>query len=241
LVKPHERLALGARFLSGQRVKISERKLESEQIPTGLSTRAPLPGLPAGTPLDVLVAPAFASGGALSTGQRVSATLVLPAQVVVGGAIRVSRAVTLLADYQFSDWSAFDTLELRTEFGPPSVMIEDFQDSHGIRVGVEYAASDRTIIRGGVVTSTAGAPDQTVTPLLPEASRLHTAAGLGRQLTGRLWLDLYYLHLFQDDRRGRTSDLGMAVPTTAANKGLYSFRANVIGLSLVIRFDRPTP
>jgi long-chain fatty acid transport protein len=90
--------------------------------------------------------------------------------------------------------------------------------------------------RGGFVANTAAAPDQTVTPNLPEAQRVQIAAGLGRRLSDRFWLDLYYLHLFQDDRRGRTTDAGLAVPTTAVNDGLYSFHANLYGVSFVSRF-----
>jgi long-chain fatty acid transport protein len=236
LVKLHERVSLGARFLSGQEVEISDGELETEQIATGLATRVPLPGIPAGTPLDALVAPAFAQGGPLSTGQGASASLPLPAQFVVGGAVNVTRALLLLADYQFVNWSAFDILELNTDLAPPTVIVEDFRDSHGVRVGADYALSDRTTLRGGFIANTAGAPDQTVTPNLPEAARVQIAAGLGQRLAERLWVDLYYLHLFQEDRRGRTTDGGLAVPTTAVNNGMYRFDANLLGASLVFRF-----
>jgi long-chain fatty acid transport protein len=236
LVKPHDRFSVGARFLSGQKVDVTDATLETQQIPTGLVTRAPLPGIPAGTPLDSLVAPAFAPGGPLSTGQQASATLPLPAQFVVGGAVRVTNTLRLLADYQFTNWSAFDTLQLNTELAPPTIIVEDFRDSHGVRAGAEYAWSDRTTLRGGFVANTAAAPDQTVTPTLPEAARVQVAAGLGQRLAEKLWLDVYYLHLFQDDRRGRTTDGGLAVPTTAVNNGEFRFHANLYGASLVLRF-----
>jgi long-chain fatty acid transport protein len=236
LVKLDHRVSLGARFLSGQNVEITDGELETQQIATGLRTPAPLAGIPAGTPLDSLVAPAFAQGGPLSTGQRASAALPLPAQFVVGGAVNVTRALQLLADYQFTNWSAFDRLELNTELAPRTVIVEDFRDSHDVRVGAEHTLSDRTTLRGGFVANTAGAPDQTVTPNLPEAARVQIAAGLGQRLADRLWVDLYYLHLFQDDRRGRTTDGGLAVPTTAVNNGVYKFHANLVGASLVFRF-----
>ena len=83
-----------------------------------------------------------------------------------------------------------------------------------------------------------------MTPNLPEAARVQLAAGLGQALTNKLRFDLYYLHLFQEDRRGRTTDGGLAVPTTAVNNGMYSFHANLFGASLVWRFrtiDALTP
>jgi long-chain fatty acid transport protein len=236
LVKAHQRVSFGARFLSGQKVEITEGELATQQIPTGLVTRVPLPGIPAGTSFDSLVAAAFAQNGPLSTGQRVATTLPLPAQFVVGGAVTATQALLLLVDYQFTNWSAFDRLVLATELAPETVIVEDFRDSHGIRAGAEYVVSDRTTLRGGFVVNTAGAPDQTVTPNLPEAARVQIAAGLGQRLASKLSLDVYYLHLFQEDRRGRTTDGGLAVPTTAVNNGMYRFNANLFGGSLVFRF-----
>jgi hypothetical protein len=51
LVKLHDRVSLGARFLSGQEVEITDVELDTQQIATGLVTPAPLPGIPAGTPV----------------------------------------------------------------------------------------------------------------------------------------------------------------------------------------------
>jgi long-chain fatty acid transport protein len=72
IVKPHPRFSLGARFLSGQKVDVTGGELETQPVSTGLVTPVPLPGIPAGTSLDSLIAPAFAAGGPLSTGQQAS-------------------------------------------------------------------------------------------------------------------------------------------------------------------------
>jgi long-chain fatty acid transport protein len=155
---------------------------------------------------------------------------------VVGGAVNVTNTLRLLADYQFTNWSAFDTLVLNAEHAPPTVLVEAFRNSHGVRAGADYALSDRTTLRAGLVANTAAAPDQTVTPTLPEAARVQGAAGLGQRLSDKLRLDLFYMHLFQRDRRGRTTDGGLAVPTTAVNNGEFRFHANLYGASLVLRF-----
>ena len=236
LVKARDRVSFGARFLSGQRIDIDDGTLETTQIATGLVTPAPLPGIPAGTPLDALIASAFAPGAPLSTNQRASTSVPLPAQFVAGVAVDVTSALRLLADYQFTNWSAFNVLEINNELAPGNVIVEDFRDTHGLRAGGEYKLSDRTTLRGGLVANTAAAPDQTVTPNLPEADRLQIAAGLGQRLSNKLRLDLYYIHLFQDDRRGRTTDGGLAAPTTAVNNGLYEFHANLVGASVVLSF-----
>lgn len=236
LVKPHPRLSLGARFLAGQKVGIDDGELETRQIATGLRTPVPLPGIPAGTPLDAIVAPAFSASGPLASGQRASTDLPLPAQFVVGGAIQVTTPLRWLIDYQFTNWSAFDVLTIDNERAPSLVMVERFRDSHGLRTGVEYELSERTTLRGGLVVNSAAAPDETVTPNLPEATRVQLTAGIGQRLGPSLRLDAYYLHLFQDDRRGRTTDAGLDIPTTQINNGVYSFHANLFGASLVFTF-----
>jgi long-chain fatty acid transport protein len=125
---------------------------------------------------------------------------------------------------------------LNTEFGGPSVIVQSFRDAHGLRAGADFQWSRSTALRGGLVVNAAAAPDQTVTPQLPEAARVQLTGGLGQRLSERLSIDLYYLRLFQDDRRGRTTDGGLEIPTAALNNGVYSFHANLFGASIVVRF-----
>jgi long-chain fatty acid transport protein len=109
LVKANEKLSFGARYLSRHKIKSDELELESAQVPTGLRTPAPLPGIPAGTPVDALLAPQFAAGGRLAN-QSAATELTVPDQFVAGVAIMPTRRLTFLADYQFTTWSLFKSL-----------------------------------------------------------------------------------------------------------------------------------
>jgi len=118
----------------------------------------------------------------------------------------------------------------------PTITYEDYVNTHGFRFGAEYAASPRWVFRGGFVFNTAGAPDQTVTPNLPEGKRYWPTAGLTARLSNSAHLDFFYLYLYQPDRAGRSTDGGMAKPTAAVNNGVYHFSGNLFGAALVFRF-----
>ncbi len=61
-VKLTDWLDLGARYLSRQSVGFDNGTVRIEQVPTGLLVPAALPGIPAGTPVDALVASQFTDG-----------------------------------------------------------------------------------------------------------------------------------------------------------------------------------
>ena len=235
--KASDRVAVGFRYLSGQKVDISNGKLATKQIPTNLATRVLLPGIPVGTPYDAIVEPQFKDGAALENGQKGTTRLPLPAQFVVGTAIQATPSLMVLVDYQYTRWSAFDALIINKENSTnPTVTVEDYGNTHGVRFGAEYTITPAFVVRGGFVVNTAGAPDQTVTPNLPEGKRYWPTAGISAKLTKRAHLDVFYLYLYQPERAGRSTDGGMAKPTVAVNNGTFNFRANLFGAALAFRF-----
>src|SRR5262249_30908340 len=116
LVKASEKLSIGARYLSRHTINRDDLAFESSQVPTGLRTPVPLPGIPAGTPIDALLARQFAGTGRLAN-QSAATELTEPDQFVAGVAIMPTSALKLLVDYQFTTWSVFDTLDFTTERG----------------------------------------------------------------------------------------------------------------------------
>jgi long-chain fatty acid transport protein len=233
IVKPTDRTSFGARYLSRHKVETDEGEFDTEQVNTGLRTLVPLgPTIPAGTPVDLLLQPQFAEGAALESGQAVSTSIYMPDQFVVGVMFKATDAWKLKVDYQFVNWSLFDVLVIEAENGTTDTTFEDYEDTHGIRLGTEYRLSDATALRGGFLGHTGGAPDQTVTPLLPEGKRWEFTVGVGHDFTRLLGVDFAYQYLYQPDRRGRTTSGGLERPTAAVNNGVYAFRAHLIGFNL---------
>ncbi len=227
VLKANDQVSIGARYLTRQTLSITDGAFQATQIPTNLALRVPLgPTLPAGTPIDRIVAPAFGTGGALST-QTAATGLPLPDQFVAGIAVRATDRLKVLADYQYTHWQLFDVLTVTTQFGAPQATAEQYGNTSGVRVGAEYSGS-AAILRGGFDAHNAAAPDQSVTPRLPEAGRWELAAGAGFPSSGNVRLDLAYLYVHQQDRTGRSGDL--------PNNGLYHYYANLFSAQVVVRF-----
>lgn len=241
LLTPHPRVAIGARYMLESTVEY-DGTVDFTQVNTNITlppnnplsialAAAGQPIDPADPlPLDLILGSAFAANQPLADG-AITTSITMPAQLAAGIAVRATPDVLVLADWQMVMWSAFDTL--RADFANPATpdleLAEDYEDTHGVRVGVEWATSPRLDLRGGFIWHTAAAPDQTVTPLLPEAERNEFVVGLGYRLNATLQADVAYQYLRQARRRGRVQDAPI-------NTGLYTFNAHLLGLTLTARF-----
>jgi len=234
IVEATDRVSFGARYLFKQQVEITNGKVATTQIPTGLALRVPLPGLPVGTPIAAIVQPSFAPGGPLSN-QTATTKLPLPDQFVAGVAIAATDKLNLFVDYQWTQWRVFDTITIVNQFAPPTVLVESYRDTNGVRIGGEYNIG-RTVVRAGFDGHNAGAPDQSVTPVLPEAARKEFAAGVGLPLGSNIRLDLAYMFVHQSDRAGLTTDGGLAIPTAALNNGTFHYFANLFSVGVSVHF-----
>jgi long-chain fatty acid transport protein len=226
--KSGETFAFGMRYMGGQKIDVNDGTIATDQIP--------VPGvkIPAGggvfVPVDTALASQFAAGGKLSD-QTATTSIPMPAQFVAGVMFQVAPTVKLFADYQWTNWSKFDVLPINGQYLTSSI-VESYRDVSGFRMGTEIALGQRSELRAGFNVHGAAAPDQSVTPNLPEGSRREFMVGYGARVTRNLVLDLSYMYLGQPDRAGRT----YAGTTAADNNGIYSFNANLLGASLSIHF-----
>ncbi len=109
-------------------------------------------------------------------------------------------------------------------------MVEDYDDSWQARFGAEHRLQAYTY-RFGYYYDKAPAPTESVTPLLPDASRHGASLGFGRSFgTDNRWtLDLYGLGLFVQDR---STD---GVERNNYN-GTYKSFVNIAGFSVAYRW-----
>jgi long-chain fatty acid transport protein len=232
----HPRVALGLKYLSQQEIYINKADATITPVPTGITLQAGNAfGLPAGTPMDAVVAGQFTGAGALVS-QTGSTKLTFPSQLVVGVNVKATDRLHILGDVQWVNWKKFSTLALQFERLPQRIIVESYENTVGYRIGGEYMVNEKYTARIGLLSHGAAAPDQTVTPNLPEGPRTEYTAGVGGDLTPKLHLDVAYQYIDQADRRGRTTDGGLAVPTAAVNNGLYTFNASLIGATLTYKF-----
>ncbi len=235
----HERFSIGARYLS----KITldyDGEARFHQIDTGILLPPGNPlGLPPGTPLDaVLKGSGLFDGGALTT-QPATTQLHMPAQFVVGIHALATEKLGLFFDYQLTQWTVFDeiVLDFSNPATPQETIVQNYKNASGLRFGVEYEASEKFVLQGGYLYNQAAAPDETVTPLLPEASRNHITLGVGLRPSPAFELWVSYQRLMQKDRDGRiVAPLPGQPPTTDLNSGVFSFGGHLIGITASVHF-----
>jgi long-chain fatty acid transport protein len=94
------------------------------------------------------------------------------------------------------------------------------------------------LLRLGFSGVAAAAPDETVTPLLPEQDRTYWTIGTAIPLMkDRATLDAAYGFVWGGGRRGRIDDRPTrATLASAVNSGVYTLHAHVLSLSLKASF-----
>jgi long-chain fatty acid transport protein len=232
---------MGVRFLSQLSFNYDNADATFEQRPTGLTLAANNPITPGGVPLplDQVVAPSFAAGGPL-TAQKVTTQIRHPAQVQLGFAYSGFQRTTLSAEYSYVGWKSFNQLPVDFQGGATDrVLQEDYGNTSGIRLGAERRLLSGIALRGGFTATAAAAPDETVTPLLPEQDRALGMLGVGLPFAGRFALDATYAHIFTPGRRGRLDERApnsLPAQAIALNNGSYSLSANILSLTLKASF-----
>jgi long-chain fatty acid transport protein len=230
--------SFGARYLHSAKLDLTG-SARFEQIATGILLPAGNPfGLPAGTPLDALLAMQFRPGAPLGD-QRLTAELTMPSQVVAGASYAATSDVKLFLDYQWTRWNQWDEAVLHFGTAPRDTLLLDFHDASTFRIAAQYAYRNELTFRAGILHNRAAAPDVTVTPLLPEAHRTSFAGGLGYLISERFSADAGIEYLLQDERRGTVRPRENRAQTAAeVNVGSYSAHAFFAAVTLSYRFGK---
>ena len=231
---------MGVRFLSQVSFNYDDADATFEQKQTGLTLAANNPlGAPPGTLVDALVAGQFTGSGAL-TAQKVSTQIRHPAQIQLGFAYSGFQNTTLSAEYSYVGFKSFNQLPVDFQGGATDRVIqEDYNNTSGIRLGAEHRLLSGIALRGGLTATAAAAPDETVTPLLPEQDRVLGMIGAGLPFAGRFVLDATYARIFTPGRRGRIDERAPGSTTSQAialNSGSYALSANILSLTVKASF-----
>jgi long-chain fatty acid transport protein len=235
---------MGLRFLSQLTFKYEDADATFAPVPTGLVLAAGNPfGAPPNTPVDALVASQFTTGRLQA--QKVTTGIQHPAQVQVGFAYTGYRNTTLSAEYAYVGWKSFR--ELPVDFtgatpattAPDKVLIENYNNTSSIRLGADHKLMNGIALRAGFTAAAAAAPDETVTPLLPEQDRSLAMLGVGYPVGNKFVIDASYARIFTPGRRGRLderADNSTPAQAIALNNGSYALSANIFAISLKASF-----
>ena len=211
LAKPSESFSIGVAYR--HKVKVD---YDGSATFTKLST--------GNAQVDALVAGALPAGGVgLTTGIEFPGLL-------SGGIAYTWNDWTIEGDVNWYQWSTFDQIDLTFE-GLPNLdrtIVEDYKSSMQYRVGLERRLNDRWLVRGGYFFDESPAPVESVSPLLPDASRHGICLG-GTWQSGRVRVDAGSWYVISKER----STEGMS---RDRYDGTYKSKAVTFGLSLGYTF-----
>jgi len=224
-----DRLSIGGHWLTRKRIPY-DGDATFKPVPTGLVLPVAVGPLPAGTPIDAVLAPEFASGGPLSNGP-VSTEINMPPQGSLGFAYKMNDQWSFMADYQYVVWGWFNDVNIDfANAGTPDIALHPSnKDTHGFRFGTEYQYNSKVQLRGGYLHHSGASPTQFVTPLLPEGARNEFTLGAGIAFNPHWHADLAYQYIKQNDRRG-------TINLAAGNTGLYQFSAHLFAAGIALTF-----
>lgn len=123
--------------------------------------------------------------------QAIRTTLVLPAKIAAGGAAKLPW-LTVSADVEYTFWSSFQTFSIDFENAatPDVNQPRSWANAPTFRLGLERDFGHTTVRLGGLV-DLAASPSDTLSPSLPDSTRLGFSAGVGRAF-GPFRADLAY-------------------------------------------------
>lgn len=235
--RPNERWTVGVRFLTPVEFTYDGAEATFTQKTTGLILARGNPISPTTTvDMDALLAAQFATGGKL-VAQGVETKITHPAQVQAGVGYTGFANWLVSLDYAWVGWRRFKELPvtfLGAANGSNRALIEDYNNSSAIRVGAQRTfPGNGAQLRFGYSGVASAAPDETVTPLLPEQDRAYGAFGGSYPITKMLTVEAGYLRVFAPGKRGRIVERASRNQTaTSLNTGKFELSANVLTFSL---------
>lgn len=183
-------------------------------------------------------------GGAISgatglfTDTDASADFKTPASLSLGFRQELGKRWAVLGETSWTDWSTFK--ELRVDFDnpdqPANVTEERWNDTWFAALGLEYLASDRWTLRGGVAYDQSPVTDKHRTPRIPDSDRYWLSIGAGYKVAGWLSLDVAYSHLFLEDVSVDLTTSSEGNDTRGTVEADYETQIDLFAISATIRF-----
>ena len=226
-----ENVTVGIAFRSRFQLDIDDADVEVR----GINNTIPFVPNPVPPPAAFTAAQIF---GGTSSDTKASTTINMPATAALGVAY-VRDRLTLEADLDWTFWHTFRTLVIdirnNNPLLPDAVRPEDWDDVVAFRAGVEYRVTDPLALRAGFAYDPTPVPAGTMSPLLPDSTRLNYMAGAGYKF-GNWTIDGSY---FYADKKDRTvnNQVNAAAPSIGSGfNGTWKSDAHLVALDIGYRF-----
>ncbi|MET0313480.1 MAG: OmpP1/FadL family transporter [Hansschlegelia sp.] len=129
---------------------------------------------------------------------KIKADLTLPETVSVGVRQRISDRFTLLGGFEWTNWSRFDRVKVKSKAAGSTITTLPFNydDAWFFSAGGEYALDPKITLRGGVAYELSPISDKVRSNRLPDDDRWWLSAGATYNWSDKLAFDLGYSYIF---------------------------------------------
>lgn len=203
------KLGVTLRPAGGTEIGIGYRSQLDPNLHGDLWTNTPIPG---------------ASGLLLPGTQDMNVGLKLPAQLNVGVRQVITPDLTILASYQWTNWSVFDHFMTNTNAGPAIPLNFGMKDGWLVALGGEYKLNNTSTVRAGIGYEKSPITTAVREPRLPDADRVAIAVGYTYKYSDKLSFDAGYTHTFVKDGPIDLTSPGV-VPLTGTAKAQVNIAA----------------
>jgi long-chain fatty acid transport protein len=214
-LKPTEMLSIGISYRSKVDMKVKGGKVTINNIPGAAPLQA-----------------AFAA-------KKFDATLPLPATTSIGIGLTPTEKLTVAADFNFTQWSAYKSLDFDFDGtvggSTTSTSVRKYKDSFAVRLGGQYRVIDALTVRLGGYYDKTPVRDGYITPETPDANRLAGTAGASIHAGEHVDIDFAYEFL-AFKKRSQTQEELVANGTTDRVAGTYQTYISVVGLGVNYKF-----
>ena len=132
------------------------------------------------------------------TDQGVTHELTYPSVLNFAAAYQVAKPLLLTFGFTYNFYSVY---QADTFIGSAGLVIDvprNYSDGMTFRLGGEFDATDRLVVRAGLLRDISGLDPASYSPTLPDSSTWAVSAGLGFKVTPALTVNGAYFHGFMD-------------------------------------------
>ncbi len=173
---------------------------------------------------------------AIFTATEFNASLPLPAELAIGAAFDVNENLLIAADANLIFWNKYESLDFdfNGNLGgagvTSSVNPQNWEDAWTLKLGGQYAASEKLDVRAGAYLDYSPVPDENLTPITPDSDRLNFSFGASFRPSDKFTIDGSLLFVNGEERTvlqdesayqfAQRYKVGATVPSLGLN---YSF------------------